>query len=59
MIVAGRRRAEQDMVLLDTRIHARVAWRMASSEGLAVTACQPKGAAAAELRALWAELDLV
>lgn len=50
---------EQNAVLLATRIHARVAWRMASGEGLAVTEYQPKGAAAAELRALWKELDLV
>ena len=50
--------AEQDAVLLDTRIHARVAWRMASSEGLAVTEYEPKGAAARELRELWKELDL-
>ncbi len=50
--------AEQGAVMLDTRIHARVAWRMAASEGLAVTEYQPRGAAARELRALWAELDL-
>ncbi len=50
--------AEQGATMLDTRIHARVAWRMASSEGLAVTEYQPRGAAARELRALWAELEL-
>ena len=51
--------AEQDAQLLETRIHFRVAWKMASSEGLSVTEYQPRGLAAAELRALWQELDLV
>ncbi len=50
--------AEQDATLLDTRIRARVAWRMAASEGLAVTEYQPNGMAAAELRLLWTELGL-
>ncbi len=50
--------AEQGATLLATRIRARVAWRMAASEGLAVTEYQPRGPAAEELRALWAELDL-
>jgi len=49
---------EQGVEMLETRIHARVAWRMASSEGLAVTEYEPRGAAASELRALWEELDL-
>ena len=51
--------AEQGAKLLDTRIHSRVAWRMASSQGLAVTEYQPRGPAAEELRGLWAELDLI
>ena len=51
--------ADQDAKVLETRIHSRVAWKMASSEGLAVTEYQPKGPAAAELRALWQELDLI
>lgn len=50
--------AERGAKLLDTRIHSRVAWRMASSQGLAVTEYEPRGAAAAELRALWAELGI-
>ncbi len=54
----GELAAEQGATMLDTRIHARVAWRMAASEGLAVTEYQPRGAAAVELRALWAELGL-
>lgn len=51
--------AEQGAGLLDTRVHSRVAWKMASSHGLAVTEYEPKGAAASELRTLWAELDLL
>ncbi len=42
--------------LLDTRLHARVAWKMSSGEGLSVTEWEPKGAAADELRSLWREL---
>ena len=49
---------EQGAVLLKTRIHSRVAWKMASGKGLSVTEYEPRGAAAAELRALWAELAL-
>ncbi|MCP3963349.1 MAG: AAA family ATPase [bacterium] len=49
---------EQGAKLLDTRIHSRVAWKMASGEGLSVTEYRPRSPAAAELRALWAELDL-
>lgn len=49
---------EQGAKLLETRIHSRVAWKMASGEGLSVTEYQPRSPAAAELRALWAELDL-
>ena len=49
---------EHGVALLETRIHSRVAWKMASSQGLSVTEYEPRGAAAAELRALWAELDL-
>jgi len=49
----------QGIELMETRIHSRVAWRMSSSEGLAVT--EWKGGksgklAAGELRALWNEL---
>ena len=44
--------------LTATRIHSRVAWKMASSKGLSVTEYEPRGAAAAELRALWRELGL-
>jgi len=44
--------------LLETRIHSRVAWKMAGGKGLSVSEFQPSSAAAAELRALWAELDL-
>ena len=51
--------AEQGAALLDTRVHSRVAWKMACGHGLAVTEYEPKGAAASELRALWTELDLV
>ncbi len=50
--------AEQGATLLGTHIRARVAWRMASAEGLSVTEYQPRGPAAEELRALWAELGL-
>lgn len=42
--------------LLATRLHARVAWKMSSGEGLSVTEWEPNGAAADELRALWQEL---
>ncbi|MEM7587211.1 MAG: ParA family partition ATPase [Acidobacteriota bacterium] len=47
---------ELGAVLVNTRIHARVAWKMAIGEGLSVTEYEPSGAAAAELRALWREL---
>lgn len=47
---------EQNAQLLETRVHSRVAWKMASSEGLSVTEWEPRGAAADELRALWGEL---
>ncbi len=47
---------DQGAVLLETRIHSRVAWKMSSTQGLAVTEWEPKGAAAGELMALWAEL---
>jgi len=51
----------QGIELLETRIHSRVAWRMSSSEGLAVT--EWKGGksdnpAAGELCALWDELRI-
>ncbi len=49
----------QEATLLDTRIHSRVAWKMASSRGLAVTELEPRGIAAAELRALVAELPMI
>ncbi len=49
---------EQGAVLLETRIHSRVAWKMACGKGLSVTEYEPRGTAAAELRELWAELDL-
>ena len=48
---------DQGAVLLTTRIHSRVAWKMASGKGLAVTEFQPGGPAAAELRELWTELE--
>jgi len=49
---------EQDARLLETRICSRVAWKMSAREGLAVTEWEPKGAAAAELRALSRELGV-
>ncbi|MCP3963347.1 MAG: hypothetical protein GY719_36375 [bacterium] len=43
--------------------HSRVGWKMASkmasSKGLSVTEYQPRSPAAAKLRAVWVELDLV
>jgi chromosome partitioning protein len=50
--------AAEGVELLATRIHSRVAWKMSSGKGLAVTEYEPRGAAADELRALWAELGL-
>ncbi|MEM7351497.1 MAG: ParA family partition ATPase [Acidobacteriota bacterium] len=50
---------DQGATLLETRIHSRVAWKMASGKGLSVTELEPSSRAADELRALWAELDLV
>ncbi len=49
----------QDVTLLETRIHSRVAWKMASSYGLAVTEFESRGRAAEELRALVAELRIL
>ncbi|MEM9596875.1 MAG: ParA family partition ATPase [Acidobacteriota bacterium] len=49
---------EQGIGLLETRLHGRVAWKMAASRGLSVAEHEPRGAAAAELRALCAELGL-
>ncbi len=51
--------AEQGALLLDSCLHFRVAWKMASSEGLSVTEYEPRGAAAEELRSLCRELGLV
>lgn len=48
----------QPATLLDSRIHSRVAWKMSSSEGLAVTEWEPGGLAAKELRALATELGI-
>lgn len=50
--------ADQEVTVLATRLHARVAWKVACSQGLAVTEYEPRGAAAEELRALWRELAL-
>ncbi len=47
---------EVGAVLLNTRIHSRVAWKMAIGKGLSVTEFEPGGSAASELRALWQEL---
>jgi len=49
---------EYQMPVLETRLHARVAWKQAAGEGLSVTEWQPKGAAAAELRKLSHELGI-
>ncbi len=45
--------------LMNTRIHSRVAWKMAIGKGLSVTEFEPGGSAASELRALWLELGYV
>jgi len=60
---AGKALAEltegQRVRMLDTRIHFRVAWKMACTQGLAVTEFEPSGPAAAELRSLCRELDVI
>lgn len=60
---AGKALAEltegQRVRILDTRIHFRVAWKMACTRGLAVTEFEPSGPAAAELRSLCRELDVI
>lgn len=50
---------QQNATLLTTRIHSRVAWKMASSQGLGVSEWEPGGPAAQELRALVAELSVL
>jgi chromosome partitioning protein len=50
---------ERDVTLLDTAIHARVAWAQSFGEGRAVTEWAPSSAAAEELRALSAELGIL
>ncbi len=47
---------DQPAQLLDSRLHARVAWKMASAKGLSVREFEPRGAAAKELAALCREL---
>lgn len=49
----------QDVGLLNTRIHSRVVWKEACARGLSVTELQPRGPAAAELRSLCNELEIV
>lgn len=49
----------QNVRILETEIHFRVAWKMACTRGLSVTEFQPSGPAAAELRALCRELDVM
>nr|XP_061799107.1 protein ParA-like [Nerophis lumbriciformis] len=50
--------ADQPAILLDSRLHARVAWKMAAVKGLSVREHEPRGAAAKELAALCGELGL-
>lgn len=49
---------DQPATLLDSRLTARVAWKMASAKGLSVREYEPRGAAARELAALCEELGL-
>ena len=50
---------EQDVRLLKTVIHSRVAWPESFGEGRAVTEHEPRGEAARELRELATEMGLV
>ena len=49
----------QNVQILATKIHSRVAWKAACAKGLSVTELQPNGLAAAELRSLCSELGIV
>ena len=42
--------------LLETRIHFRVAWKMAVGQGLGVAEWEPRGAAAREIKGVWNEI---
>lgn len=49
----------EDVQLLESMLHSRIAYKTAAAAGLGVVESEPRGKAAAEIRALWKELQQV